>query len=302
MKKENLKWIEANEIKSKKVRLKVNSNCNFSCSYCHKEGGKSSVVKPNKEFINFSRQLSNLGFFEVHLTGGEPTLNPYLIDICKILHNTGQRVSLTTNGSFKSKLLGNLQDNGVADIHFSFNSRNNRYLQEHSKSKLKIYENIIGIQETNIIESVRINLNTFVNLLVHGYYSKQDLQSVYEFCKINNVNLRILTSLVNREVSLLTINEFIQENGFTELSKAEKLSSTRITLIDRNDYKIVIKDVSPETRLNGYCNDCTINCREGFYGIRAEHDGEKFVFRLCLDRKDGKEIILPQKLYNLINN
>jgi len=79
------------------------SGCNFDCPYCHNPGlvaGRSSC--PNKLDLNaissFLDQRRN--FLDgVVVSGGEPTLQPDLVDLCRTIKGFGFPVKLDTNGS-----------------------------------------------------------------------------------------------------------------------------------------------------------------------------------------------------------
>ncbi len=78
--------------------------CNFDCAFCH----NPELVDPNK--IKNQPIISEKYFFEflgtrqgvlegVCITGGEPTLQPDLIDFIKKIKDLGFAVKLDTNGS-----------------------------------------------------------------------------------------------------------------------------------------------------------------------------------------------------------
>lgn len=84
------------------------SGCNFDCPYCHNPGlvaGQASC--PNQldmqtvsDFLDQRR-----GFLDgVVVSGGEPTLQPDLMDLCRKIKAFGFPVKLDTNGSRPSVL------------------------------------------------------------------------------------------------------------------------------------------------------------------------------------------------------
>jgi pyruvate formate lyase activating enzyme len=79
------------------------SGCNFDCPYCHNPdlAGKNAAC-PNDltsdEVYNFLRQRRD--FLDgVVLSGGEPTLQPDLVQLCNQMKEFGFPVKLDTNGS-----------------------------------------------------------------------------------------------------------------------------------------------------------------------------------------------------------
>ena len=77
------------------------SGCNFSCPYCHnpdlaKGSAPESVHKDDLlEFLDHRRGLID----GVVISGGEPTLHPELLCLCRDVRHMGYAVKLDTNGS-----------------------------------------------------------------------------------------------------------------------------------------------------------------------------------------------------------
>lgn len=74
--------------------------CNFSCPYCHNPHlvrlfGQPLAEEAVLEFLRHRRPLLD----GVVISGGEPTIQPDLIDFCKKLQGLGYAVKLDTNGS-----------------------------------------------------------------------------------------------------------------------------------------------------------------------------------------------------------
>ena len=94
--------------------------CNFACGYCHNpELFNSGVEHSTSEFFEFLN--TRKGKLDgIVITGGEPCLQPDLIDFIKQIKQMGFLVKLDTNGSFPDviqKLLNeNLLDYIAMDI------------------------------------------------------------------------------------------------------------------------------------------------------------------------------------------
>lgn len=101
--------------------------CNFRCPFCHnrdiatlknfKQSGVSEI--PQDEFFLFLKAKKNV-LDGVCITGGEPTINPDLLEFCKRIKDLGLKVKLDTNGSnpgaVKKLLDLNLVDRVAIDI------------------------------------------------------------------------------------------------------------------------------------------------------------------------------------------
>ena len=94
------------------------SGCNFDCPYCHNPdlvkgcGGGSAEFDPGTVF----RFIENRkGFLDgVVISGGEPTLQEDLFDLCRRIKNMGFPVKLDTNGS-RPRVIKRLVDERLVD-------------------------------------------------------------------------------------------------------------------------------------------------------------------------------------------
>ena len=93
------------------------SGCNFKCPYCHNPdlaAGKSAVdTLDEKSIFNFLKE--RIGLIDgVVLSGGEPTLQNSLLDLCLKIKAMGFSVKLDTNGS-RPHVLSHLFENDALD-------------------------------------------------------------------------------------------------------------------------------------------------------------------------------------------
>jgi hypothetical protein len=81
------------------VSWNINTACNYRCSYCTQrfmdDRGRASRDTPR--FLAAFARLP--GRWEVKISGGEPFVHPYLVDIVAGLAELGHRVSVVTNFS-----------------------------------------------------------------------------------------------------------------------------------------------------------------------------------------------------------
>jgi len=93
--------------------------CNLRCPYCH---NGHLLLKPGRTNNNDLGVDSLLGFLHeragfldgVVITGGEPTLNPELDEVCEAIKDMGYLVKLDTNGT-RSVALAGLIEKGLVD-------------------------------------------------------------------------------------------------------------------------------------------------------------------------------------------
>jgi len=94
------------------------SGCNFDCPYCHNPGlvgGHSSCPDELNTGAVYDFLDQRRGFLDgVVVSGGEPTLQPDLVDLCRRIKDLGFPVKLDTNGS-RPRVLQGLIREGLVD-------------------------------------------------------------------------------------------------------------------------------------------------------------------------------------------
>ncbi len=101
--------------------------CNFKCGFCH----NASLVTDYKELPTYSEEeifsylKKRFGILEgVCITGGEPTLNPDLPELCKKIKDIGYRVKVDTNGTNPDMIECLIKD-GLCD-YFAMDIKNDK--------------------------------------------------------------------------------------------------------------------------------------------------------------------------------
>ena len=87
--------------------MSLSEVCNLKCQYCFndkkREKRKNGESLSLDEMITVLEQYKNMGGRGVVFTGGEPTLNPNFVQICKSAKNIGLRTTVITNGTLLNK-------------------------------------------------------------------------------------------------------------------------------------------------------------------------------------------------------
>ena len=92
--------ISTKDIPNKSVMVLFTVGCNLNCGFCHNkflldlDVGREMNVAEIAEKIRENRLISG-----VSISGGEPTLQPDIFDLCSLIKSTGKYVSLDTNGT-----------------------------------------------------------------------------------------------------------------------------------------------------------------------------------------------------------
>ena len=79
--------------------------CNMRCGYCHNKhilGSDAPKVEPIEVMAYLTKRKGMIK--GVVVTGGEPTLQPYLFEFISAIKNLGYKVKLDTNGTSPQKL------------------------------------------------------------------------------------------------------------------------------------------------------------------------------------------------------
>jgi pyruvate formate lyase activating enzyme len=127
--------------------------CNFRCSYCH----NPCLVDP-KRYEEAISEESIMHFLEIRkgkleavtISGGEPTIQPDLLDFATKVKQMGYNIKLDTNGS-NPGVIRDLVKNELID-----------YWAMDIKAPLSLYSTICGcsINENHILESMELIRNS----------------------------------------------------------------------------------------------------------------------------------------------
>jgi pyruvate formate lyase activating enzyme len=168
--------------------------CNFRCGFCHNselvisEEIKNHPQILEKEFFDFLDEKEGL-IEGICITGGEPTIQPDLVDFIRKIKTKGFLVKLDTNGSNPEvidRLLNeHLIDFIAMDIKTSIDAK-----VKSQKSKVKKYNIATGtkVNIDNIIRSVELIKNSgidyeFRTTVVPGLVEKEDIEKIGKWLK-----------------------------------------------------------------------------------------------------------------------
>ncbi len=155
--------------------------CNFRCPFCHNpelvfeyKSSQTNSLSNSQENSFFNLLKKRKGKLEaVCITGGEPTLQPDLLDFMKKIKEMDYLVKLDTNGTKPEVIEKALKEN-IVD-----------YIAMDIKHSLEKYEKAIGIKTNlgKISQSVEIIKNSgidyeFRTTVVPGIHQKEDFQDI----------------------------------------------------------------------------------------------------------------------------
>ena len=159
-------------------------NCNFKCTYCHNPEIAFSPDLPelDRAYI-VTNLISRKNWLEgVVLSGGEPTLNPYLFEFIKEIKDIGFKVKLDTNGS-KPHVVSYLLKNNLID-----------YIALDVKTSLSEYHKLTGnlFDVNNLTKTIDLILKSgidheFRTTIYPEYVSKYNINKIIKLisgCKL----------------------------------------------------------------------------------------------------------------------
>ena len=281
------------------LRLKLLEACQLRCRFCHHEGNASvRFVDVETVLQNVLEMRSVLGLNKVHLTGGEPTLYPYLFKLIERLASLHFQVAITSHGLFSEEKFQHLnhflEQGKITYINFSLhtldpeqhlaiNGRNVNEVnsKDASKALQQITENIRRLAEVGTV-----NINCVVSNEI------QSLHQVFEFACQNRITLRLVPDWTVLAAAYSTIREFlrVKQAEFSNFVVVYPTSNYSVRY-RVNDMPLDVKLIRP-VGLDSMCNGCSFikKCVEFFGNVRLE--GNPLHVRLCIHRQ-GEPYIMP---------
>ncbi|MEM1644300.1 MAG: GTP 3',8-cyclase MoaA [Ignisphaera sp.] len=212
----------------KELRVIVNSECNLSCIYCHKEGIESGqdVIRllPN-EYEIIAKVASRLGIEKFKLTGGEPLLHRDIISIIESIASVKPKdLSLTTNGTLLSMYASMLVDVGLKRVNVSLPSLDRNIYKYITKSDF-LEQTINGIKA-----AYDAGLNPItLNIVVLRDITEREYEKFVEFASKVEGRLRFI------ELEPIGMGRNIFQHFFETVDKI-------ITYIERDITKKYVRD------------------------------------------------------------
>ncbi len=156
------------------------SGCNFRCPYCY---NSSLVLHPEREeTISFERYENYLKKRKewidgVCITGGEPTLQKDLPDLCLKLNESGFRVKVDTNGT-NPIMVKALIERGIID-----------YIAMDIKAPLTIkkYSNAIGVNARHHLLKVKETIKTLLKTKIDYEFRTTVVPTIHEPLDISEI-------------------------------------------------------------------------------------------------------------------
>lgn len=139
-------WLKVPTPFPKSVKIELNSNCNYKCSFCATSLNlRTDTMMDRKLFEKIIDELARINMQEVGLFYlGEPFLCPWLHEAIEYVANSGiPFIFLTTNGSAltKDKLTKCLKA-GLDSLKFSLNFADSEQFTEMTKINGRVFDRV----------------------------------------------------------------------------------------------------------------------------------------------------------------
>jgi MoaA/NifB/PqqE/SkfB family radical SAM enzyme len=205
------------------VDFEITSSCNLICLHCYNKPSKISEELETREVLELINQITNLGFKEIHINGGEPLEHPDVMIILDYCNNNKLETLLETNGT----LLNNPNMKEIANL-----------------SYVKIRASIDGPEEIhNSIRRCRKGKeieNSYLTSLKNLVYAQSLGIPVQITCSVNNLNYN----------HLIEMAEDIENKGIEDLRLRLSMPSGRgyihwqILKLDSKKFEEVKRQIS----------------------------------------------------------
>ena len=288
------------------LRILTTHTCQERCYFCHNEGSNDYRHSPIDipETVDFAKKVrQEFGLEVAHLTGGEPTLHPQLIELITSLRDANLKVKMTSNGDFHPDLLNEIVSAGVESINFSLHAINAEdYRATQStlvQNKSKEYYDFLVKRKKRNIDKARQLIKTKLNTI---FITRQITGKVLDFAIEEKIPIRLMRNLDEVKKSNEILCNILEQRGLVPIKEQFATGDSGGSGIV---YGYLNKPISPDVKvkkfgdvyLSSICDECnfkhTDKCRERFYGMRISMNlktGENEV-RLCID-KEGQEAVV----------
>ena len=196
--------------KRQKNVINVAAACNQKCIFCSGYPETEIDISKVKSLVDAAEK-------EVFFQGGEPTLQPELVNLIRYAKQKGKKVTLVTNGLRLSylKYTESLFNAGLDQVFFAFHAPNdklNDFLSSHNSSfdnKVQALKNIIRLNQAHKVRLVYlINKHNQHDILNFVRFINQNFKG------IGSIEFKLIQSLGNAEANISlfpSIEEFAKE-------------------------------------------------------------------------------------------
>jgi len=178
------------------LRISLTDKCSLRCTYCMPEHGvpwmaRESALTPD-EIVRVAEVAVSAGVETVRLTGGEPLINPDLVEIVgRIARIRGQsgpvEVAMTTNGIRLPELMPELKAAGLARVNISIDTLDRERFMELTRRD-RLDDVLAGIESARLSGLRPLKLNA---VAMRGI-NENEVVDLLEFAMDNEAQMRFI--------------------------------------------------------------------------------------------------------------
>ena len=286
-----------------KIRISLTNQCNYSCSFCHREGLTASAERSEIAKDDLALLINRFyaaGFRCFQFTGGEPLCHRERIDTLLPKQYLKQypdcEFALITNGFLAYTKRMEILNSCIQKMKISF----------HAYSDEVMYK-VQGIRGINMVKKAVVFFSTEMPIVLNYLALEEnysEFDSILNFCIVNKVNLSVLpyvSSLANfkrknDEIRSRIINKFMS-NSIEEKIIDRTVGANRLRVNLRGvQIKIYTTPSSVEIGLCSKCSDKAI-CYEKLFAIRISPKQEALLCLLSKKVVDLKTILHNEEVF-----
>lgn len=269
-----------------RINWLIEERCNLDCIYCFADD-KMENNETKENILETANHILNLGFMNVGLSGGEPTINPYLKDVIKTFKGKCS-LNIDTNGTIPQlgKIAKLLKEANVL-VRITIDSVDNYVLNQVRPCKNTnlnqldlIKNNIKNLQKEKVpmmIHTVvtQINKNSIMEIAeeliklgvtrwhLYGVNYSEKCKDIYEDIKLTNFELEeIYLKVKEKYGNKINMSIYFDEDNYSAnsvlLINSEGkfyLDSIRngIKFIGKNPKKPTLEEINKQLDINLHC-------------------------------------------------
>lgn len=243
--------------------VRLTRACNLRCDYC------SELYVPTGKDLNFEawKRVAdvayNLGNRDIVLSGGEPFLKFFLVDLVRYTASRDTLVSIATNGRLLTpEKLSSLSDAGLDYLCISIDS----FKKECSDNWGKVLTSELQVILEGIGNSV-YNFETQISTVVTRH-NLEDLSEMVRYFSSLGISTKFMLMMRNKINKKATENLAIQDNN----AQIRKTIDSLLELKEQG--ALLVDDDFTLERVNNFFNGThNYNCKGGEFDLSINNDG-----------------------------
>jgi sulfatase maturation enzyme AslB (radical SAM superfamily) len=299
-------WEETGSTSPLLFEIDPSNKCNHDCPWCsfsrlRSESKDVMCFKTVKDILN---DMTNLGVKAITWTGGgEPLMNPEIVDMILYAKYKGLEQGMFTNGMLlKSKIRASVVRN-LDWLRFSIDGYNHKsYAENHGTTEAAFDVTLENIREACKIEN-RCIIGFGYIITESNYQGIDKVTQIAKECGVDYIQFKpVVYRPHEKQISIETVEMF-----YHKVLEQEKHETEDFKVIT-TDYRF--EDMMHESRGRGY-NKCLSHCFQGAIGADSKvyfcdhHKGEKEYELGDLKKNTLKEIWQGgqrKKVIDYVNN